>query len=153
MIVFAQASAEATQQQTEVKYEYFIDQTIPIMDDAIRSSLAGYLLLNSAQSAPMRFDYGSSNGQIQSVYIAESNLVFKVGASGRLEGIWQFSSHSQAQRFLDQSRLRYFHSLRLPLRQTKGLVLIRRVSIRAAKSTDKTLATTGLHTIKTTRLL
>ena len=99
------------------------------------AALAGYLLLNSAQSAPMRFDYGSSNGQIQSVYIAESNLVFKVGASGRLEGIWQFSSHSQAQRFLDQSRLRYSSVYLCSKRRDSQ---IQRVSIRAAKSTDKT---------------
>lgn len=84
------------------------------------AALAGYLLLNSAQSAPMRFDYGSGNGQIQSVYIAESNLVFKVSATGRLDGIWQLSSHSQAQRFLDQSRLRYFHSTRLPFAANEG---------------------------------
>lgn len=72
------------------------------------------LMSRQGNAAPMQFDFRSSNGQIGQVLIAQSNMVFKISASGRLDAIWLLSSAGHARTVVNSDHAPYYSSIKLP---------------------------------------
>ena len=94
---------------------FFIkNKTLLMRSLVMLTMIVSALMTRQGIAAPIQFDYGSRDGQLRSVYLAKSNMVFKITGTGRLDGIWSFPNSSRAQSFINSKRFPYFSSIKLP---------------------------------------